>query len=184
MDGLNWDLANDGFGNFKNLKSLRDAHDTPPAMWGGVRANMNAGIAGGQRFEGLLPEWVKDHALRAYLGNPPRAPNPYLKRNPAAIERGEAVFYKARCHVCHYGETYADGKPHDLGLVDERDLRSRFITPTLREVYRTAPYLHHGQAATLEEIFTKFNPNDYHGRTNGLSKGELEDLLEFVRSRT
>ena len=37
VDGLNWDLLNDGLGNPKNTKSLVWAHRTPPAMSTGVR---------------------------------------------------------------------------------------------------------------------------------------------------
>lgn len=73
-------------------------------------------------------------------------------------------------------------KAHDLGLAAETDLRSRFDTPSLREVYRTAPYLHDGRAATLREIFSEHNSNDLHGRTSGLSEQETDDLLHYLMS--
>ena len=47
----------------------------------------------------------------------------------------------------------------------------------------TAPYLHDGSAHTLEEIWTVYNPEDKHGRTNDLTKDELNDLIEFLRTR-
>jgi len=35
----------------------------------------------------------------------------------------------------------------------------------------------------LEEIWTVFNPKDQHGRTNDLTKDELNDLIEYLRTR-
>ena len=62
----------------------------------------------------------------------------------------------------------------NTGLVD---------TPQLINVSLTAPYLHDGSARTLEEIWTVFNPEDKHGRTNDLTKDELNDLIEYLRTR-
>jgi cytochrome c peroxidase len=47
----------------------------------------------------------------------------------------------------------------------------------------TGPYLHDGSAHTLEEIWTVYNPDDKHGRTNDLTKDELNDLIEYLRTR-
>ena len=47
----------------------------------------------------------------------------------------------------------------------------------------TAHYLHDGSTRTLEEIWTVFNPEDKHGRTNDLTKDELNDLIEYLRTR-
>lgn len=182
MDGLNWDLINDGKGNPKNAKSLHDAMDTPPVMWSGVRANMFAGVAAGQRFLGFIPNEENHEALLEYLSKAPRAPNPFLEEDPVAIERGEEIFNRARCQACHIAPTYADGRKHDLGLRASFELRSRFYTPSLREVYRTGPYLHHGLADTLEEIFTEFNPDNKHGLTAGLTKLEISDLVAYLKS--
>jgi len=57
-----------------------------------------------------------------------------------------------------------------------------FDTPTLLEAYRTAPYLHDGRAATLEEVVTTCNPDDRHGRTSNLSKQEIADLAAFLKA--
>ncbi len=182
MDGLNWDLINDGQGNAKNAKSLHDAYDAPPSMWSGVRGDMNAGVAAGQRFLGFIPTPDNHKALMAYLGAPPRAPNPYRNQPAATLARGENVYRRARCHVCHPGPIFADLRKHDLGLGRENDFRSRFDTPSLRECYRTGPYLHDGRAATLRDIFTDHNPDDLHGLTSGLSNEELDDLVAYLRS--
>jgi hypothetical protein len=55
-------------------------------------------------------------------------------------------------------------------------------TPTLIELWRTAPYLHDGRAADLRSLFLEHNPQDLHGRTSALSESELEDLVEYLLS--
>lgn len=182
VDALNWDLSNDGIGNPKSAKSLHDVHETPPAMWGGVRANMDAAVQAGQRFLGFLPEPENHAALLAFLSAPPRAPNPYLNQDPATLERGKRLFREASCETCHPPPTYTDQKRHDLGLAAPTDLRSRFDTPSLRDCYRTGPFLHDGRAETLEETFSRHNGKDLHGTTSGLSPEEMADLLAYVRT--
>ena len=182
IDGLNWDLANDGLGNPKNVKSLHDAHDTSPAMWTGVREDMEEAVAAGERFLGILPEPENHRALLAFIISAHRAPNPYRDRSPDAVRRGEQVFHKARCPVCHPPPKFTDQKMRDLGMAGGTDFGSRFDTPSLRECYRTAPYLHDGRAATLMEIFTEHNPDNLHGLTRNLTERELADLVEYLRS--
>jgi hypothetical protein len=57
-----------------------------------------------------------------------------------------------------------------------------YDTPTLIGLYRSAPYLHHGKAATLEEVLTSCNPDDRHGRTSHLTPAEIADLVEFLKA--
>lgn len=182
MDALNWDLPNDGTGNSKNVKSLRDAHDTPPSMWAGVRVDMGAAIQAGQRFQGFLPEAENQRALAAYLGAPARPPNPFRRVAPEVLSRGAAAFRRARCDTCHPAPRFTDLKKHDLNLGAPQDLLSRFDTPSLREVYRSGPWLHDGRAATLESIFAEHDPLGLHGRVGELTAKEREDLLAYVRS--
>jgi len=181
-DGLNWDLANDGLGNPKNNKSLQDAHDTPPAMWSGVRADLPDGVGAGERFQGFVPMAHVQGPITAYLSHPDRAPSPYRNVNPAAIARGRTLFTVAGCDVCHPAPTFSDCKFHDLGFGTPNDFRNRFDTPSLRSTYRTAPYLHDGRAPDLRTLFTEYNPDDLHGRTRGFTAQELDDLIAYVRS--
>ena len=58
----------------------------------------------------------------------------------------------------------------------------RYDTPTLLGVYRSAPYLHHGRAATLKDVLTTANPGDQHGKTSHLKPAEIDDLVEFLKS--
>ena len=51
-------------------------------------------------------------------------------------------------------------------------------TPTLIEVWRTAPYLFDGRAATMEEVFEVHK----HGIDKKVSKKDIEALTEYVNS--
>ena len=62
------------------------------------------------------------------------------------------------------------------------DTQAVFDIPHLTNIYETAPYLHDGRADTLEEIWTRFNPNDEHGITNDMTKDQLNDLIEYLKS--
>jgi CxxC motif-containing protein (DUF1111 family) len=182
VDGLNWDLANDGLGNPKSAKDLINGHDTAPAMWGAVRADLDDGIAGGQRFEGFVADDARQKALLEYFGHPELAPNPYRGREPESVGRGRLLFLAAGCDICHPAPTFTDGRIHDLGLASRADYRSRFDTPSLRGTYRIGPWLHDGRAKTLHEVFTVHNPDDVHGRTKGLTAQELDDLVAYLRT--
>ena len=54
--------------------------------------------------------------------------------------------------------------------------------PSLIEVWRTAPYLHSGDALTLRETITDFNFMQKRGNTKDLSDQELDDLIEYLKS--
>ena len=90
-----------------------------------------------------------------------------LADNTAALNaaqiRGFALFTgKARCATCHAGFAFTDHGFYDIGLTG-RDpgrgpilgvpaVNSAFKTPTLRELVWTAPYMHDGSIATLEQV--------------------------------
>jgi hypothetical protein len=50
------------------------------------------------------------------------------------------------------------------------------------EIWRTAPYLHDGRAATIGDMLTTFNAGDKHGKTSGLTPEEIADLAEYILS--
>ena len=54
--------------------------------------------------------------------------------------------------------------------------------PHLNNIYESAPYLHDGRAETLEEIWTRFNPEEEHGVTNDMTKDQLNDLIEYLKT--
>lgn len=133
--------------------------------------------------------------------------------SPAAI-RGLALFRdstKGNCVVCHTIEPefalFTDNKFHNLGtglnangeLVDEGRAahtkndaeRGAFRTPSLRNVAKTAPYMHNGSLKTLREVIDFYigggssNPQlDKDMKPLKLSAQERDDLIAFLESLT
>ena len=111
---------------------------------------------------------------------------------------------KGNCTACHVGPTFTDEQFHNTGvawqdgrLTDEgrfavsgnpRD-RGAFKTPTLREIARTAPYMHDGSLATLDEVVDFYsdggraNPSlDAEIRPRHFTAEEKRALTAFLRS--
>jgi len=184
VDGLNWDLLNDGMGNPKNNRSMLLAHQTPPAMTEAVRGGAEEAVRSGitHILFAVRPE-EEAVAIDEYLKSLKPVPSPYLidgKLSPAA-ERGRKLFFdpKVGCAKCHPEPLYTDMKMYDVGSRGELDRRDDFDTPTLIESWRTAPYMHDGRYSTMKEVFTKGK----HG-LNGvkLTPEQIDDLVEFVLS--
>ena len=110
---------------------------------------------------------------------------------------GLAVFRgKARCTTCHAGPNFSDENFHNTGvawrdgkLADQGAGEGKFKVPTLREVARTAPYMHDGSLKTLVEVVDYYdrggnaNPNlDEDLHPLHLTAGEKSALAEFLRS--
>ncbi len=186
VDVLNWDLLNDGIGNPKNTKSLLLSHRTPPSMSLGVRANSQVAVRAGLRAVLFAVRPDSDaSAINRYLESLTPLPSPYLvegKLGPAAV-RGQQVFVDAGCSSCHNGPYYTNGRLYNVGTGSADDSTEAYDTPTLREVWRTAPYLHDGRAATIEEVLTVHNRHDKHGRTSQLTEEQVADLAQYVLTR-
>jgi cytochrome c peroxidase len=74
---------------------------------------------------------------------------------------------------------------HNVGTGNEdptEKMGTEYDTPTLVGIYRTAPYLHHGKAATLHDVLTTYNKGDKHGKTSHLKAQDINDLVEFLKS--
>ena len=119
-----------------------------------------------------------------------------------AEQRGLELFEgKARCSQCHNGPNFTDEKYHNLGVDWETDIVDlgrymvthkeqdigAFKTPTLREIADTAPYMHNGTVATLEEIVVFYNKG---GIANPFLDVEmkrpnrtLEQMLEYYEKK-
>lgn len=66
-------------------------------------------------------------------------------------KEGLKVFEKLQCGECHSGPYFTDQKMHRIG--ENVEFEKGWDTPTLIEVWRTAPYLFDGRAATMQEVF-------------------------------
>jgi cytochrome c peroxidase len=126
----------------------------------------------------------------------------------AAEERGFGLFReKARCVACHlvdeFSAPFTDNRFHNLGIGIEGPTpdvgrfavtkrladRGKFKTPTLRNLSQTAPYMHDGRFATLEEVVDFYdkggirNPNfDPDITPLGLTAPGKADLVAFLRA--
>jgi len=122
-----------------------------------------------------------------------------------SAKRGKNLFFdKARCNLCHMGTNFSDEKFHNIGIgwddsdtldlgryrvsKNEKDLGA-FKTPTLREITKTAPYMHDGRFATLEDVIKHYNKGgvknpflDNQVIPLNLSDSEIKDLLSMLRS--
>jgi len=116
--------------------------------------------------------------------------------------RGMDLFFgKADCFHCHTGRDFSDGRAHnnaiqlfnpDLGVAERTELEGdvgKFVTPSLRNVGLTAPYMHDGSFKTLQEVVRHYNeggepnPNaDGLIRPLGLSATETDDLVAFLKT--
>jgi cytochrome c peroxidase len=87
---------------------------------------------------------------------------------------------KGNCTACHVGPNFSDERLHNTGvawqngqLIDVGAGRGMFKTPTLREVARTAPYMHDGSLTTLDDVVRFY---DEGGRANLDRDPELRPL--------
>jgi YVTN family beta-propeller protein len=202
FDGLTWDLEPDGFGrDIVDNKMLEGVKDTEPYKWNG--GNPNLPTECGPRTEKYFwrSENYDDRTLtdlvsyvRGLTPRPNRWRRPDSELTPTQ-ERGEALFERSqdkfgkpipesnRCSYCHSGAKGTNQKISDVGTRKPTDNSGLLKAPPLTSIALTAPYLHDGSARTLEEIWTIYNPDDKHGRTNDLTKDELNDLIEYLRTR-
>ena len=201
FDGMNWDLEPDGFGkDVVDNRSIEDISSTEPFKWNGGNPNLQTEC--GPRTEKFFyrsqsynEQELAD--LDTYIFSIPLRPNRYRLPNGQLTpqqERGKAIFErtltKARkpipeinqCAFCHSGPKYTNRQLADVGSGKAIDRSALIDTPHLPNIAYSAPYLHDGSARSMEEIWTVFNPHDTHGVTNDLTKDELNDLIEYLRT--
>ncbi len=118
--------------------------------------------------------------------------------------RGFAIFTdKAKCDRCHEGSNFSLNAYSNLGVGmdkpdpdvgrfavthDPRDW-GVFKTPTLREVARTAPYMHDGSLKTLDDVVEFYNKGgiknknlDPNIKPLNLTDQDKKDLVAFLRA--
>lgn len=122
-------------------------------------------------------------------------------------KRGRDLFFsqKSNCSACHVGANFADELYHNLGVgmeaanpdlgrysetKQEKD-KGAFKTPTLRNIAQTAPYMHDGSQATLEEVVEWYakggHPNPHLSdkiKKLDLTAQDKKDLVEFMKALT
>jgi cytochrome c peroxidase len=133
----------------------------------------------------------------------------------AQQQRGMAEFDSAGCDRCHDGVMFSDFDLHAEGVAEHPLLmtpdtgagRFRFRTPSLRNVALTAPYMHNGTLATLQDVLRFYdkgrseNPNvsnagrrqESNGlarldrrfrRVDNMSEAEMQNIIAFLEALT
>jgi len=206
---LNWDLLNDGIGNPKNSRSMLHVVETPPCNITGVRENARLTIEKSIRHLQFTGRDDAIEPIHEYCRQLKAVPSPYLTpegKLSKLAQDGKKVFEKAKCGRCHIPEKYfQDGKLHNVKSRGVLAKKGEFNTPTLNEVWRSAPYGHDGHYTTIKEWLgdpiqkqkpqhlgyapsvTKPDPRGRHGQKgkNGevtLTNKEIDALVEYVLS--
>jgi YVTN family beta-propeller protein len=162
--------------------------DTAPYYWSGEFTTLtdflNTTIA--ERMGGTGIDQGTADTLNQYVASLPAPENPNVQATPTdAQQRGAQVFGAAGCGACHNGQWMTNDAFANVGTLtatDQGNVVSQGINvPSLRGLARTAPYLHDGSVATLEQRIRQ-NPGDKHGVTSGLSDAQVSDLVEYLKS--
>ena len=121
--------------------------------------------------------------------------------SPAAIRGHDVFFFRSNCAACHRGPLLTDSTFQNIGigmdqpepdlgryLISKDDYYSgKFKTPTLRDISRTAPYMHDGRFETLREVVQLYVEGGLYNATISvqinelpLSDQEQDDLVTFL----
>ncbi|WP_339732870.1 cytochrome c peroxidase [uncultured Gimesia sp.] len=120
-----------------------------------------------------------------------------------AAQRGMKLFFgKAVCSACHAGPNFTDNAFHNLGVGMDAKApdagrkvisnlggdQGSFKTPSLRDIARSAPYMHDGSMQTLKEVVEHYNkggiPNEFLDEEIyklNLTPQEADDLVTFMK---
>ncbi len=201
VDGLTYDIEPDGVGASPvDNRTLRGILDTAPFKWEGTNPSLQrqCGPRLAVFFTRIQPfNPTELSAIDNYIATIPRPPNRYRplgapltdaqRKGKRMFERtmandGSVIPPEGRCITCHPAPLYTDRSVVNVGTKMMYDHEAEFDVPHLNNIYDSAPYLHNGIAHTLEEIWTRYNPDDQHGVTNDMTKDQLNDLIEYIKT--
>ncbi len=154
-----------------------------------------------------LARALASYVRTIYSGDSPFDRYIYGKRSALTDQqrRGLRIFRaKGNCTACHIGPTLSDEEFHNTGvawrdhkiqdegrsaITGEIEHKGAFKTPTLREIDRTAPYMHDGSLTTLKDVINFYNDGgrknpylDREIRPLRLTQEEKAELLAFLKS--
>lgn len=174
----------------------------------GYRAQFKA-VFNSEATEDTVAKAIASFERTIVNGNSPY--DQYLRGNKKAMSpsalRGMKLFgSSARCTECHSGPYFSDSQYHNLGIgykngkyadvgrydvtKDPKDMGA-FKTPTLRNIAKTAPYMHDGSVRTLNDVIELYdnggisNPNlDSKIQPLHLAERDKADLIAFLKTLT
>ncbi|RBP52883.1 Ig-like domain-containing protein [Arenicella xantha] len=126
-----------------------------------------------------LADYLASLGKRSVARSPHRT---YTGQLTDAAQRGQAVFAAQGCASCHSGSAYRDGLSHDVGTIKSGSgsrlggVLTSIRTPSLIELWQSAPYFHDGSAATLQDVLSAGS------HAVNLTSDERADLIQFLLS--
>ena len=122
----------------------------------------------------------------------------------SAVNGMNLFFGKAKCSICHNGPVFTDSGFHNIGVKAEGPLKidlgrynetkvdfdkGAFKTPGLRSISQSAPYMHNGTEASLEDVVAFYDRGgDVKENLSpfitplGLNAQEKKALVEFLKA--
>ncbi len=109
----------------------------------------------------------------------------------AAAVAGREIFMQENCASCHSGTAFSDSNSyarHDVGTLKSTsgfrlgDDLDGLDTPTLRGLWKSAPYLHDGSAGTLTDVLVNHDLSGKHGGLFHRSPVEIAQLVAYLES--
>ena len=164
------------------IARLENHSDYPALFQAAFRRDVNAEDLGRALASYVRTILSGDAPIDRYMNGEPEALSEQVRQG-LRLFRG-----KANCTACHLSPNFTDEQFHNTGvawrdgkLLDpgrfvvtgKEEDRGAFKTPTLRNIARTAPYMHDGSLATLEEVIEFY---DQGGNANPYLDPELRPL--------
>ncbi len=173
-----------------NFNEIQDFESVIRLHFGGTGFMSDTDFIASQNPLGNEPAAGKSEeldAIAAYINSlSEKAESPYREEDgslTAIGALGKQVFIDNNCASCHGGEVFTDspsGLMHDIGTIKPGsgmrlgyDLKG-IDSPTLRELWLTAPYLHDGSATTLVDAINAHN-------NVSLSDTEVNQLAAYLK---
>ncbi len=192
-DGLTWFVVD---GPRQTPMLAQRLAGTAPFNWIGTAATLPENIhntvnrMGGAGLAPGVAEGITAYLLGA--NGPVAAPNKHVAATGlnATQKAGQALFFDPAvgCSTCHTGTALTDGKTWDVGTFSALELELRkkngstaplaLNTPSLRGLYNSAPYLHDGSAATLQDVLASTETTM--GHSFMLTKAQRDQLAAYL----
>jgi cytochrome c peroxidase len=187
-DGRTWNFT---FGPRNTPQLGGGILDTAPFHWPGDVETVNSlnemtvlAFMGGDGLDA-------DHmaAIGSFIDQIRKAPSASEAQGALTLAeaRGKEIFEDATvgCTSCHAGADFTDNLSWNVGTKSLDDRMSdieQFQTPVLHGLNRSAPYLHDGSAATLEDLVEHVVRRDQMGQGSHLTDAEADDLVAYLKS--
>jgi cytochrome c peroxidase len=191
----------DNFTGVRDAPSLWDVARTAPYNWVGANKTLEdqvtTAITTHFKDEAAGVTAGRVAAIAAYLRTLRAPTTRHDQGRLTATERqGEELFAgKGGCIACHGGPQFTDNQIHatgvpqvdvpQLGLGNDPGATSvpgGFNTPQLRDARNTAPYMHDGALATLEDVVDFYNANPLTGGPLRLTAAEKAALVAYLKT--